>query len=75
LYDGSPLIQFQYTLDGANVYYSLAATNGNLLAGHKVALRPSDTTCSKFVWTDGSGSSAVYSCGAAANLVLTLCAA
>lgn len=74
LYDpNTPLTQFQYTLDGTTVYYDLADTRGDPYLGYPVTLKPSDPSCTTVTWSNGTGPSAVYTCGSAANLTLTLC--
>ncbi|MCJ1442445.1 MAG: hypothetical protein MMC23_002939 [Stictis urceolatum] len=74
LYDGkTPLVQFQYDLDGGNVWYELANSNGVLFAGQRVVLEPSDGGCEGVVWEKGSGEETVLRCGSGGDLVLTLC--
>jgi len=76
LFDGSPITQFQYSDDTANklVYYSLADTHGDIFAPNRVRLAPSDTSCPKIVWAQGSGMSEIDACEDGSNLVLTACA-
>lgn len=77
LYDGSPQLNYAYTLDGAKTWYDLSNVFGNAFAGSVLSVKPSDTSCPKICWPNGvnPGGSQVKTCQAGSNEVLTVCAA
>ena len=76
LYNASSVTQFDYTLDGAAVWYDLAAVYGSSLKGFKVVQAASDPNCPGTVWPTGEpNGSPVNRCDAAANVTVTACAA
>lgn len=76
LYDGSPQMDFAYTLDGNGIWYDLSDVFGDPFSGSIVSVKPSQTTCPSICWPQGvsPGGSQVKVCQASSNVTLTLCA-
>ncbi|RAL11156.1 putative BYS1 domain protein [Aspergillus homomorphus CBS 101889] len=76
LYDGSPQLNYAYTLDGSKTWYDMSSVFGDPFAGSVVAIKPSDTSCPKICWSNGvnPGGSQVKTCQTGSNEVLTVCA-
>ncbi|PYI28077.1 putative BYS1 domain protein [Aspergillus indologenus CBS 114.80] len=77
LYDGSPQLNYAYTLDGAKTWYDLSSVFGDAFAGSVLSVKPSDTACPKICWPNGvnPGGSQVKTCQAGSTETLTVCAA
>ncbi|POR35426.1 Uncharacterized protein TPAR_04383 [Tolypocladium paradoxum] len=76
LYTGKPQTIFAYNLQGDTVWYDLSDVFGDAFRGHKLVERSEDGNCPSIVWNDGipPAGSQVKSCGAGADVTLTLCA-
>jgi hypothetical protein len=76
LYNGSPQLNYAYTLDNAGVWYDLSSVFGDPFSGSAVAVKPSDTSCSSICWASGvsPGGSQVKVCQANSDEVLEVCA-
>ncbi|KAA8642868.1 hypothetical protein EYZ11_010722 [Aspergillus tanneri] len=76
LYDGSPQMNFAYTLDGNRVWYDLSDVFGDPFAGTTASVKPSDGSCRSICWANGvsPGGSQVKDCQANSDETLTLCA-
>ncbi|GIK00818.1 hypothetical protein Aspvir_004847 [Aspergillus viridinutans] len=76
LYDGSPQLNYAYTLDGQTVWYDMSDVFGDPFSGSAVVVKPATATCPAICWANGvpPGGSQVKNCGADGDIVLTLCA-
>lgn len=74
IYNGSPQLSFQYTLDGNTVWYDLANTYGEAFPGFPLVVTPTDPTCPTIDWPAGvpAGGSAVKNCQAGASIGLAV---
>ena len=74
IYNGSPQLSFQYTLDGNTVWYDLANTYGEAFPGSPLAVTPSDPACGTIDWPAGvpTGGSSVDNCQGEADIGLTV---
>ena len=74
LYNGSPVTQFDYTLNGTRLFYDLSDVYGDAFKGFSVVQAPSDKTCPGITWANGvPGPNQVNSCSSAANVTVTVC--
>lgn len=73
--DGSPIIQFEYSVSGGTIYYDLSTLNGNPF-GNNADITPSDSSCQTVgvgaAYQDPAG--VVFSCPATTDLDLYTCA-
>ncbi|KAF4222878.1 hypothetical protein CNMCM8980_000967 [Aspergillus fumigatiaffinis] len=76
LYDGSPQLNYAYTLDGQTVWYDMSDVFGDPFSGSALVVKPATGTCPSICWPNGvsPGGSQVKNCGANGDIVLTLCA-
>ncbi|PLB52148.1 hypothetical protein P170DRAFT_444197 [Aspergillus steynii IBT 23096] len=77
IFNGSPQLNFAYTLDGNQLWYDLSDVFGDPFAGSALVVKPKDTGCSKICWPQGTppGGSQVKICSADSDETLTVCAA
>ncbi|KAF7585372.1 hypothetical protein BBP40_011103 [Aspergillus hancockii] len=77
LYNGSPQLNYAYTLDNAGVWYDLAGVFGDPFSGKPVVVKPSDTSCPAICWAGGvsPGGSQVKVCQANSDEVLEVISA
>lgn len=75
LYDGSPQMNYAYTLDGDKVWYDLSDIFGDPFEGHAVGITPNKQGCPGICWPNGvsTGGSQVKTCSANGDVVLTVC--
>lgn len=77
LFDGSPQLNYAYTLseDGSRVFYDLSNVFGNAFEGDAVIVEPSKKECGVIDWPNGTPSdgSQVKDCESSADIRLTLC--
>lgn len=76
LYDGSPVTTFSYTVSGSQIYYNLADNDGDLFAGKKLVVHPSDQGCPSIIVQNGTipeGENLTQSCTTGTDLVFILC--
>jgi Blastomyces yeast-phase-specific protein len=76
LTNGSPQMQFAYSLTNDSIWYDLSDVFGDPFNGDSVDLQPSDNSCLPITWPAGvppSGPDKVGVCGSTANVVLTVC--
>ncbi|KAN0079063.1 Blastomyces yeast-phase-specific protein [Elaphomyces granulatus] len=76
LTNGSPQMQFAYSLTNDTIWYDISDVFGDPFNGDSVDLQPSDQSCSPITWPTGvppSGPDEVGACGSTSNLVLTVC--
>ena len=76
LYDGSPQMDYAYTLDGTTLWYDLSDVFGDPFNGHPVSVVSANPNCPSICWADGisPAGSQVRDCAAGSDLTLTLCA-
>lgn len=78
LYDGSPVTTFSYTVSGSQIYYNLADNNGDLFAGKKLVVHPSDQGCESIIVPNGTipeGDNLTKECTFGTDLVFITCSA
>ncbi|KKK18748.1 hypothetical protein P175DRAFT_0436731 [Aspergillus ochraceoroseus IBT 24754] len=77
LYDGSPQLSYQYTLDPTQVWYDLANTFGAPFSGNVVTLHSDNAKCPGICWSNGvsPGGNQVKTCEPESDKELVLCAA
>lgn len=77
LYDGSPQMNFAYSLSGGRVWYDLSDVFGDPFKGNPVRVTADGGNCPGICWADGvmPGGSQVRDCKADADIVLSVCAA
>lgn len=77
LFNGSPQLNFAYTLtgDGARVFYDLSNVFGNAFEGDALIVEPSKSGCGVIDWPNGvsPGGSQVKDCASSSDVRLTLC--
>jgi hypothetical protein len=77
LFDGSPQLNYAYTLttDGARVFYDLSAVFGNAFQGSALLVDPAEPACREISWPTGvpPGGSQVRDCVSGSDITLTLC--
>lgn len=76
LYDGSPQLNFAYTLDPGRVWYDLSSVFGSAFKGETLSVTSSNKECPGICWPHGTqpGGSQVKTCEPTADETLTLCA-
>ncbi|KAK0618956.1 Bys1 family protein [Immersiella caudata] len=76
LYNGSPQLNFAYSLDGATIWYDLSSVFGDVFAGKKLVVADIAGTCPSIVWPTGTnpGGSQVKACTSSKDIALVLCA-
>ncbi|KAE8383768.1 blastomyces yeast-phase-specific protein [Aspergillus bertholletiae] len=77
LYNGSPQLNYAYTLDNAGVWYDMSDVFGDPFSGSALVVKPSDASCPSICWPQGvsPGGSQVKVCQSGSDEVLELCAA
>lgn len=77
LFDGSPQLNYAYTLtaDGARTFYDLSSVFGDAFEGHALIVEPSKEGCGVIDWPNGTppAGSQVKDCESSADIRLTLC--
>ncbi|KND89150.1 hypothetical protein TOPH_06113 [Tolypocladium ophioglossoides CBS 100239] len=75
LYTSKPQTVFAYSLQDNKVWYDLSDVFGDAFSGHTLVEASSDGNCPSIVWRNGipPAGSQVKTCGAGANVTLTLC--
>ncbi|BCS25064.1 putative BYS1 domain protein [Aspergillus puulaauensis] len=76
LYDGSPQLNFAYTLDPNQLWYDLSTVFGTAFQGKVLTVTSSNEACPTICWPDGSqpAGSQVKTCDTVSDETLTLCA-
>ncbi|KAL2810140.1 hypothetical protein BJX63DRAFT_434543 [Aspergillus granulosus] len=76
LYDGSPQLNFAYTLDPTQVWYDLSTVFGTAFQGRILSVSSENEDCPTICWPDGTqpAGSQVKTCEPNSDKVLTLCA-
>ncbi|KAL2846673.1 hypothetical protein BJY01DRAFT_174661 [Aspergillus pseudoustus] len=76
LYDGSPQLNFAYTLDPTQVWYDLSTVFGTAFQGKILSVASENEDCPTICWPDGTqpAGSQVKTCEPNSDKVLTLCA-
>jgi hypothetical protein len=77
LYNGSPQLNFAYSLDGSQIWYDLSSVFGDAFPGKKLVEKSADSKCPSIVWSDGTTpkGSQVKVCDSSKDVTLTLCSA
>ncbi|KAL1960298.1 hypothetical protein VTO42DRAFT_8258 [Malbranchea cinnamomea] len=77
LFDGSPQLNYAYTLTegGDRVFYDLSNVFGNAFEGHALIVEPTEEGCGVIDWPNGvsPGGTQVKDCVSKADIRLTLC--
>ncbi|KAL2865024.1 putative BYS1 domain protein [Aspergillus lucknowensis] len=76
LYDGSPQLNFAYTLDPSQVWYDLSTVFGSAFKGKILSVASENEDCPTICWPHGEqpAGSQVKTCEPNSDKVLTLCA-
>ncbi|KAG5988463.1 hypothetical protein E4U54_004655 [Claviceps lovelessii] len=76
LFSGQPQTVFAYSLKSPAIWYDMSDVFGDAFAGYKLVVGSADAACPAIVWPKGTplAGSQVKTCGAEANVTLTLCA-
>ncbi|KAL4882231.1 hypothetical protein BJY04DRAFT_187440 [Aspergillus karnatakaensis] len=76
LYNGSPQLNFAYTLDPSQVWYDLSTVFGTAFQGQVLSVTSDNENCPTICWPDGTqpAGSQVKTCEASSDKTLTLCA-
>ncbi|KAL4805034.1 hypothetical protein BDV18DRAFT_141791 [Aspergillus unguis] len=76
LYDGSPQLNYAYTLDPTQVWYDLSTVFGSAFEGEVLSVTSSNEGCPSICWPEGTqpAGSQVKTCEPTADETLTLCA-
>ncbi|KAL4914463.1 hypothetical protein BDW62DRAFT_190380 [Aspergillus aurantiobrunneus] len=76
LYDGSPQLNFAYTLDPNQVWYDLSTVFGSAFQGEVLTITSNNEECPTICWPDGTqpAGSQVKTCEPASDKTLTVCA-
>lgn len=75
LWNGSPQLDFGYTVEGNNVWYAIGDVNGDPFANKTVSVTSSNPNCESIVWKDGIPPPGIHPkmCTAEHDVLLTLC--
>jgi hypothetical protein len=76
LYDGSPQLNFAYTLDPNQVWYDLSTVFGTAFQGKILSVSSENEDCPTICWPTGTqpAGSQVKTCEPNSDQILTLCA-
>ncbi|KAL4864516.1 hypothetical protein BDV12DRAFT_176063 [Aspergillus spectabilis] len=76
LYNGSPQLNFAYTLDPTQVWYDLSTVFGTAFRGRVLSVSSDNEDCPTICWPDGvqPAGSQVKTCEPTSDKTLTLCA-
>ncbi|RDW92851.1 putative BYS1 domain protein [Aspergillus mulundensis] len=76
LYNGSPQLNFAYTLDPSQVWYDLSTIFGTDFQGQVLTVTSENDACPTICWPDGTqpAGSQTKTCEPASDQTLTLCA-
>ncbi|KAI9368119.1 hypothetical protein BJX61DRAFT_537513 [Aspergillus egyptiacus] len=76
LYNGSPQLNFAYTLDPNQVWYDLSTVFGSAFRDRVLTVTSDNEDCPSICWPDGvqPAGSQVKTCEPTADQILTLCA-
>ncbi|KAL1976149.1 hypothetical protein VTN31DRAFT_2431 [Thermomyces dupontii] len=75
LWNGSPQLNFGYTLDGSSIWYAIGDVNGDPFTNETVVVTPANDNCESIVWEDGVPPPGIHPrvCAAEHDVQLTVC--